>query len=226
MGSTPPAGREADMPLELRRAETGDHFSQVAQLHAEGITEGFLSTLGSGFLAQLYRGIAGARDSGVFISVEGDEVLGFISYARDVKSCYQEVLRRRWPHLALAMVPNLFRASIYRKVFETLRYPGSGGSHGPERPEQAPDGIRPELLSMAVSARSRGKGVGKILVAALDEEFQLQDLPGYFVVTHAVDERSNGFYLGRGFQLVGEFESHGKPMNEYFKVFKDDRRTG
>jgi hypothetical protein len=43
------------------------------------------------------------------------------------------------------------------------------------------------------------------------------NLPGYYVVTHATDERSNGFYRGRGFVGIRQYQSHGKPMSEYYK---------
>ena len=44
-----------------------------------------------------------------------------------------------------------------------------------------------KLLSMAVSARAQGKGVGKQLVAAVDAQMVMLGLPGYFVVTDAAD---------------------------------------
>ena len=77
--------------------------------------------------------------------------------------------------------------------------------------------LRPELLSMAVSEEARGQGIGKMLVKAVDDKMGEMGVEGYYVVTHGVDERSNGFYQKCGFEKVREFENHGKPMNEYYK---------
>ena len=205
------------MAVEVIRAGSPGHFRAAARLHAEGITEGFLSTLGKPFLAALYEGIAAAKEAGVFVALEDGEVLGFISYARDVKGCYRQVLRRKWPGLTRAMLPNLFRGTIYRKVWETLRYPFTHKTQPVSAAKESCTVLRPELLSMAVGPRARGKGVGKLLVLSVDKVMQELGQEGYFVVTHGVDERSNGFYQGCGFRLTGSYESHGKPMNEYYK---------
>ena len=206
------------MSVDIVHAQSAVQFDVAAQLHEAGITEGFLSTLGTSFLGSLYKGVAAADNSGVLVAVEASEVLGFISYSRDVKACYKSVLKSRWPTLTVAMIPNALKPSFYKMVFETLSYPKQ--HHGTDQQQaSAPDmeELRPELLSMAVGENSRGKGVGKLLVAAVDTEMRCMDLPGYYVVTHAIDERSNGFYQGRGFVGIRQYQSHGKPMSEYYK---------
>lgn len=205
------------MAVIVVKAESAAHFHAAALLHRDGIAEGFLSTLGAPFLTALYRGIARTEGGGVLVAVEGSVVLGFISYARDVKACYKRVLKANCFPLALAMAPNAFKPAIYKKVVETLLYPflhrdvpeSAGAVRG--------GGLRPELLSMAVAVAARGKGVGKLLVKALDEEMFRMAIEGYYVVTHGVDERSNGFYQSCGFAKIHEFKNHGKPMNEYHK---------
>jgi GNAT superfamily N-acetyltransferase len=112
----------------------------------------------------------------------------------------------------MAMLPNVFNPTVYRKVFETLKYPF-------KRHESSSDTVESgaELLSMAVDHNARGRGIGKLLVAALDEKMSLMGINGYFVVTHGVDERSSAFYLSCGFTRVAVFINHGKPMNKYYK---------
>jgi len=205
------------MTIEMIRASHPGHHQQVAVLHAAGITEGFLSTLGTPFLSRLYMGIDRATSSRLILAGDGDEVLGFISFAEDVGSCYREVLRRDWFRLGLALLPSLLKPGVYRKIFDTLRYPSKSGHTESGHTTEKASGNRPELLSMAVSEKARGRGIGKLLVAALEEEFTRAGVTGYFVVTYAVDTRSNGFYSGRGFKKVGSFSSHRKAMNEYFK---------
>ena len=197
----------------------GRDFREAAELHQNGITEGFLSTLGIPFLAALYQGIGATEGSGVLVASAEGEILGFLAYTSNVKTCYKRLLRSRWPVLAWKMLPNIIRPSIYRKVVETLMYPFAAGKSGQEAPAESTGNgdARPELLAMAVSESARGQGVGKRLVAAMDDAMHAMHIVGYYVVTHGVDERSNRFYASCGFEKVGEFENHGRPMNEYYR---------
>ncbi len=210
-------------PVILSRPDQATHFRAIALLHIDSITSGFLSILGASFLTALYQAINEAPNSGIFIAREGEKVLGYISYTQDVKACYREVLRRHGFRLMIRLLPSFFHPSRCRKMFETLTYPmRQSRSQQSERAEASATlhKQRSELLSMAVSAQARGKGVGKLLVAALDQELRNNDAPGYFVVTHGTDERSNGFYQSCGFTPQRVFQSHGKPMREYYKSFR------
>ena len=197
----------------------GEDFREAAELHQNGITEGFLSTLGVPFLAALYQGIAAVEGSGVLVASNDGKILGFLAYTSNVKTCYKNLLRSRWPVLAWKMVPNIVRPSIYRKVVETLMYPFVAERSGREAPAEI-DGTsdaRPELLAMAVSESARGQGVGKRLVEAMDDAMRAMHIEGCYVVTHGIDERSNRFYASCGFEKVAKFENHGRPMNEYYR---------
>ncbi len=207
------------MDIQINNANNQD-FNEVSRLHAEGIPEGFLSTLGKPFLSSLYKGISEIEDGGVLVVRDRGRTLGFLAYTRDVKTCYKSVLKSYWPSLIWSIFPNVFRLTVYRKVIETLLYPLLAEKAAKETTISADSNSqpRPELLSMAVDESARGTGIGKRLVAALDHELRESKIPGYYVVTHSVDERSNHFYLCCGFKKIRKFENHGKPMNEYFKM--------
>jgi ribosomal protein S18 acetylase RimI-like enzyme len=100
-----------------------------------------------------------------------------------------------------------------KKVFETLFYAKIETETGTTLPE-----VSAELLSIAVSVDARGLGVGKRLIAMLDEFFISKSLLGdYRVVTAAEDKRSNAFYRNAGFRFYRTFQHHDVPMNEYRK---------
>jgi ribosomal protein S18 acetylase RimI-like enzyme len=210
------------MGIEISHASVREHFRVAACLHAKSITEGFLSTLGTRFLTALYEGIGEARDSGVLVAIEKNQVVGFVSYTANVKQCYKDTIRNQWLRLGLAVGPNLLKPQIYLKIIETLRYPSlQQGGFKPNKGESTLD-KRPELLSMAVSSEARGKGIGSLLVDALDQEMARLGVKRYMLVTHALDARSNNFYKSCGFERTKEFMNHGKPMNEYQKMMTEE----
>lgn len=195
-------------------------FQQIAVLHVAGITEGFLSTLGIQFLSALYRGIQSAPNSGVIVAREGATVLGFVAYTRDTGAMYRWILTHRSVPLLWALLPSLLRFSIYHRCAETLLYPFRRRSN--EASGEPCSGPEPELLSIAVSERARGRGVGRLLVFALEEQFRSMGIKSYQVVTSAEDPRSNAFYRACGFSESRRFFNHGKLMQEYHRTLNAD----
>jgi len=193
-------------PIVIRPARRGD-FRAVGRLHVDALPLGFLSTLGTGFLTALYQGIACEPGSGVWVAEHAGRVVGFLAGTRDIRTCYRRVLRRRAPALAFAMLPHLVRPSIWRRAFETLRYPRESAEAAP-RPAA-------ELLAIAVDAAVRGRGIGRRLIEQLDEACRGWGVAEYCVPTHAVDPDSNAFYRAVGLRLARAFVHHGRPMHEY-----------
>lgn len=198
---------EGDAPSNvLVRHMREDDAAQVAALHADTITEGFLTRLGRRFLRQLYLGIARDPQSAVFVAEQDGSVAGFCAYSRDVSAMYRRVLGTCWARLAWAALPAALSPRVLREVFETLRYP---------RKQAALRLPRPEILSIGVSSAARGGGVGRRLVEAAvdraraDSEQQLKVLAG------AKLEAANRFYQRCGFECVTTLVQHGEPLNVY-----------
>jgi len=185
-------------------------YAEIARLHAESIPTGFLSTLGGTFLSRLYRGIAGHPGSCLLVARDAQgSVAGFVSGTLSVKKCYRAILRKRFLSLGLPVALKMLLPANLKRMFETLRYPAG---------EKAGASTETELLSIAVSDRVRGQGVGKMLVAELEAWFAAKGhSSAYKVVTWAEDPRSNGFYAKTGFVFSREFVHHGNRMNEYVK---------
>jgi ribosomal protein S18 acetylase RimI-like enzyme len=194
-----------------------EDFRCIARLHSESITEGFLSTLGLPFLSNLYRGISAAPQSGLLVARDADRVLGFAAFTADLTACYRWVLTRRFIPLGISLLPNLLNLSLYRKIMQTLAYPLRAAREASEAGSAQP---RAELLAISVGDQARGRGIGKILLRAVDERFAQLRVAQYFVVTHGIDERSNSFYKACGFHWVRSFTNHGKPMNEYVRILR------
>ena len=210
-----------ERPADITRPVASD-YRAIARLHSASITEGFLSTLGLPFLTELYRGINDAPQSGVLVARDQNTVLGFAAYTACLSACYRNILARHFAPIAISLLPNVLNPAIYRKCIETLMYPLRASREAAA--QSRPGTPRAELLSIAVGDKARGHGLGKKLVDAVDAKFGQLGITEYVVVTYGLDLRSNCFYNKCGFQLVGSFTNHGKPMNEYQRQLQPARR--
>lgn len=198
-----------------------DQARVVARLHAEGITQGFLSSLPAGVRESLYRGIARAPRSGVWVAVDdGGRVLGFLAGTADISRCYRSALARRGLEMVWYLAPLLVRRSTWVRAFESVTYPLRGRSTGARGQEDSVDqgAVTGELLSIAVHPDARGSGAALRLVEAFEDALQGWGYRGaYRVVTMRSDPRSNRFYQKAGFARVRDFEHHGVAMAMYHK---------
>jgi GNAT superfamily N-acetyltransferase len=187
-------------------------FHAVAALHRQSIAEGFLSTLGERFLARLYRAIAEDPGSAVRVAVaEGAGALeGFVAGTVDTRAMYRRVLGRQWLWFGLLLAPSALKPRVLRRILETMRYGRTAGVQDPS--------VRAELLAVAVAPGARGKGVGRSLIAGLEQFYAERGVQTYKVVTAADDPVSNAFYAACGFAPTREFAHHGNPMREYIRT--------
>jgi ribosomal protein S18 acetylase RimI-like enzyme len=170
--------------MSIRSAQRSD-LRQVAELHADRISEGFLPTLGIPFLERLYRRVAASDDAFVFVADDGERVAGFCAGAADITALYKRFLL----HDGLA-------AGL--RVIETLQYP-SGGDDLP----------RAEILAVAVAGEAGGRGVGRALLSASTQAFLALGVHAAKVVTTADNEAALALYTGCGFTTAATVVVHG-----------------
>ena len=181
--------------IEVRQAESGD-ASAVARLHRDSIESGFLSSLGLGFLTLLYRAMIESATVHVHVAVADGSVVGFIAGAEDTSRFYKEFLRRHFLGALIRLLPALVRPRTWKKVLETLRY-------GSEQNTRCA-----ELLSMAVAAQGRGRGVGKTLVEALLGSASAAGIASMRVVVGSDNEAAISLYRSAGFDQIETIEVH------------------
>jgi ribosomal protein S18 acetylase RimI-like enzyme len=178
------SGAEADAPA-------------VASLHAGQITEGFLSFLGPGFLARLYRRILRSPDSFLLVAESNGRVVGFIAGTADVGRLYRNFLWRDGPGAALGVAGRLLRS--WRRVIETLRH-GSGDGVG------RGEGV--ELLAIAVDPGRQGRGIGGQLVTAFLARVGAGGESQAYVVVASDNAGAIALYQRAGFAAGDSFELH------------------
>ncbi len=183
-------------PATTVRVGTPADAPMAAALHAEGISQGFLSVLGPRFLTRLYRRICLVPDSFLLVA-ERDAPVGFIAGSTDVGSLYRTFLWRDGAVAAALAARHLVVG--WRRVLETLRH-GDGGGPG--------SGRGAELLAVAVDRRSQGLGAGRQLVAAFLAEVSARGLDAAHVVVGADNGTATALYERAGFATVERFELH------------------
>ena len=181
------------------------HAAEAANLHAAGIDTGFLSSLGRGFLKQIYKALPMCPGAFGYVFEEHGHVLGFIACTESTGGLYKQALKRRFFPMLWALKWHILSPSKVKRMWQTLRYPAEAGRDLPAA----------ELLSIAVSEGARGQGVGKALTAAAVAEFRRRGVDRFKAAVGASNETANAFYKRIGFQLALRRKHHGLPMNIY-----------
>jgi ribosomal protein S18 acetylase RimI-like enzyme len=190
--------------VNLRTAQPRD-ARRVAELHADRISEGFLSTLGPTFLRRLYRRAVRSPDAFVLVAIDdapdGAPVVGFVAGAHDLQRFYRSFLVRDGLVVAAVAAPRLIRS--FRRVLETLRYPASS--------DELP---RAEVLAVAVDRGCTGRGIGHRLVGAATNEFRAHGVPAVKVVAGSANQPALRLYEGCGFARRRTIAVHGDAPSE------------
>jgi ribosomal protein S18 acetylase RimI-like enzyme len=174
----------------IRTARLRD-VRRVAELHADRISEGFLSTLGPMFLRLLYGRAVRSPHAFVFVAA-GDQrpgdagVVGFVAGSHDLARFYRSFLLRDGLVATAAAGARLLRT--VPRVLETLRYPASN------------DGLpSAEILAVAVDGSCAGRGIGHRLVEAATSEFCARGAHAVKVVAGSGNRPALRLYEGCGF---------------------------
>lgn len=174
-------------------------YRQVAALHTANLDQGFLSTLGTGFLALMYRAIDEAPGSVLIWEEDAGRVVGFVSGGRGMGAIYRMMLRRPVA-LAVALLPSMFSVRRVHRILEILLY-SRKTTTGPALPDA-------ELLSIAVDLNYRGGSVAKRLYQRLVAHFAAQGVAAFKITVGDALAPAHRFYLRMGARPTAVIEVH------------------
>lgn len=178
----------------------------VGQLHRSTISTSFLSTLGERFGRYLYKGILSSPDAFGFAAKGPDgRILGYVACAQSTSRVYVQGILRDGVMMAMSLLPHIWRGSVLRRLWETLRYPS-------EIPSELPQA---EILSIGVSPEAHGRGIGTRLMTAALGEFRRRGTLQVRVAVWTGNTTAIKFYERCGFELTLQRTHHGRPMNVY-----------
>lgn len=183
-----------------------DHATHIAKLHMQGISTGFISSLGTDFVTSLYEAIAESKLAFGFVAQEDKKILGFIAFSTDLTSLYKSVVLKKGLRFAFLLAGKMLSLQRIKKVFETLFYPGR------VKKMKMPGA---ELLSIVVEEEGRSKGLASQLVEKGLEECTKRGIDKVKVLVGAENEPANKLYLKCGFEFVEQIDNHGVISNIY-----------
>lgn len=189
--------------IQVRYWEAYD-ASEVAELHINGITTGFISSLGKPFVTALYEAMIVCEDCLGLVAVLNDRVVGFVSFAISLRQVYRIILRKKGIQFAFILSRHLFNLKRLRRILETLFYPQR--SVQTELPQA-------ELLSISVSETVQGQGIGRTLVESGLRYCAEQGIDRVKVLVGADNLPANRLYEKCGFVFHSQIESHGIVSN-------------
>ena len=178
----------------------------VAELHIEGISTGFISSLGIDFVTELYSAISEDENSFGYFANEDGRALGFVTFSCNLGKLYKYVLKKRFLKFAPKIALRMFSISTFRKVIANLLYPSK------LKKMNLPEA---ELLSIVVAEGGRGKGLAGKLVQAGFQECRRRGIDKVKVLVAANNEPANKMYKKCGFELYTQIDSHGVLSNIY-----------
>lgn len=192
----------------IRKGEVAD-APHVARLHVEHINQGFLSSLGVGFLTVLYEYLA--RHEILFVSLEGDRVTGFLSASENTSGMMKRFVIKKFPQVLPRLGLLIISPRFIRKVMETLLAPGKTES------STGTDAHLPELLSIVILPEYRGGTLSGDLLAALETTLRNAGHDAYSVVAGASLAAANAYYRKQGFEQTGTIAIHGGETSNVYR---------
>ena len=197
--------------LGIRKATLLD-LPMIVDVHIEAFPGFFLTLLGSSFLGELYSGFLDEESSICLVSIDGEDIVGFVFGTVRPEQFFGSRLRKRWytftRHAFGALVRRPFLVS--RRLWSALWYRGEA----PGAPYQGA-----LLSSVGVSPKCARQGTGSLLVEKFCEVAASKGSRYVYLTTDRDNnEAVNRFYLRCGFLLKSSFLKYGtRHMNRYIR---------
>ena len=182
------------------------HAGQVAALHIQCISTGFISSMGIDFVTSLYDAIVKSKSSLGVVAVKNEKVIGFVAFTTNLNKLYKSIIRRKGLKFALLLAGNVLSLRRIKKIFETLSYPAR------IKKMNLPPA---ELLSIAVAPEERRKGLAGQLIEKGLRLYRKTGVDKVKVLIGADNKAGNKLYLKSGFELIGQIVNHGVLSNIY-----------
>jgi ribosomal protein S18 acetylase RimI-like enzyme len=183
-----------------------EYAEQVAALHIQCISTGFISSMGIDFVTSLYEAIVQSNSSFGIVAVRNEKVLGFAAFTTNINTLYKAVIWRKGLKFALLLASHMCSLKRVKRMFETLFYPTR------IKNMNLPSA---ELLSIAFAPEEQRKGLAGQLIEMGFRHYRKTGVDKVKVLIGADNKAGNQLYIKSGFEPAGKINNHGVLSNVY-----------
>ena len=183
-------------------------IEEIVDLHIKAFPTFFLTKLGDEFLKLLYKGYMDDENSGIIVSKNDDQLLGFIAYSTDYPAFFKKLLKDHFFKFAFLA----FQAAVRHPSFALKLLGALKKSDDVVKEEKYV-----EISSICVDPSIQGKGIGSKLINYMKDNTDFGKFAFISLETDAVsNDAANCFYKKNGFQQARTYITReGREMNEY-----------
>lgn len=198
--------------MNIENADFED-VDEVVDLHIQAFPGFFLTSLGKGFLKELYAGFL-TDSTGIFLVARNEEgLVGFAAGTSEPEAFFADLRRRRGAVFAIKAIPAIVKnpLPVCRKLFYAVRYRG-------EVPVARSSGAL--LSSIGIAISGVGTGIAGGLIVAFENEVLKRGVKSVYLTTDVQDnDRVNAFYAKHSYVVLDRFKQNGRrDMFRYEKI--------
>lgn len=170
---------------------------QIAEIHKQEISEGFLSSLPLQFLIKLYEEIIVSKLGFCIIARENGNVIGFVAGTTNLNAFYRYFISHSFFRAMFILFPQIFSFKSLKKIIESLIYPA--------KEKELPSA---ELLTIAVKKEFQGQHIAGDMLQLFIEEMKNSGVSIFKVLVGKELKSAIRFYEKTGFQYFSEVSVH------------------
>jgi ribosomal protein S18 acetylase RimI-like enzyme len=188
-----------------------EDISQVVEVHKKSFKGFFLTELGDYFLALYYDSVR-KDEKGILLGFyEEGKLYGFCAATTLSKGFNKYLIRKNLFQFSLVGVKLLLtRISSLIRLFKNFSKTNSTFND---------TGEYAELLSIGVSDRKQGQGIGKKLLVALENEMKAKASRLSLTTDYYNNEKTISFYNGLGYTIYYDFIAY--PDRKMYRMIKE-----
>ena len=196
------------------RVATRADVPEIVNIHMNAFNGFFLTTLGQSFLSFYYSAFINSKDGIVLCADMDNGVCGFAAATKQCKGFNSNLIKTNFMRFVLLAIKLLFvKPAALIRLAKNL----SKKSDIIDDPEDYA-----ELFSIGVAENTQGKGVGKKLLAAIEENLKSESVEKVSLTTDYYNNDSAiAFYRTMGYETLYEFTTYpNRRMYRFIKLLK------
>jgi ribosomal protein S18 acetylase RimI-like enzyme len=195
----------------IRKIEDRD-LNSIIKIHTQAFPDHFLTKLGPLFLKQYYRDVS-KNKLGILLGIFQNEILIGICAATKHSANFNKkiILQNPFMYILFALYLIVTKPRYLYRLVKNINKVSFDGND---------DGNYAELLSIAINPNIQGKGVGKLLLIALEDMLYQQSIYYLSLTTDSFNnDKALNFYIkSMGYTILYEFTAY--PNRKMFRLIK------